>query len=69
MVTPEFSGAVWQTSSRSNGGGYDCVEVAVVPGRVGVRDSKDRSGPALALSPSAWRAFVGDLQRGEFGLG
>ncbi|MGH3754620.1 MAG: DUF397 domain-containing protein [Pseudonocardiaceae bacterium] len=66
--TPEFSAIAWRTSSRSNGE-RDCVEVAVVPGRVGVRDSKDRSGPALLVPPSAWRAFVGDLQRGELGVG
>lgn len=65
MGTSEFSGAVWHTSSRSNAN-RDCVEVAVVPGQVGVRDSKNRSGAALVLSPSGWRAFVEDLQRGEF---
>lgn len=68
MGTPEFSDCSWRTSSRSNGE-MECVEVAVVPGRVGVRDSKDRSGPALLVPPSTWRAFVGDLQRGEFGVG
>jgi hypothetical protein len=68
MSTPEFSCDMWRTSSRSNGA-RDCVEVAVVPGRVGVRDSKDRSGPALVLPPPAWRAFVGDLQLDGFDHG
>ncbi|MGH4002606.1 MAG: DUF397 domain-containing protein [Pseudonocardiaceae bacterium] len=68
MGTPEFSNSSWRTSSRSNGQ-MECVEVAVVPGRVGVRDSKDRSGTALLIPPSAWRAFVGDLQRGGFDHG
>lgn len=37
-----------------------CVEVADnLPGRVLVRDSKDRQGPALTFGPAAWRAFVG----------
>lgn len=67
MGTAEFSGAVWRTSSRSTAN-RDCVEVAVVPGHVGVRDSKNRSGAALVLSPSAWRTFVGDVQRGGFDL-
>jgi hypothetical protein len=68
MSIPKFSDVTWRTSGRSSGE-QACVEVAVVPGQVGVRDSKDRSGPALVFTPSAWRAFVGDLQRGEFDLG
>jgi hypothetical protein len=68
MSTPEVSGVAWRASTYSSGE-QACVEVAVVPGQVGVRDSKDRSGPALVFTPSAWRAFVGDLQRGEFDLG
>ncbi len=68
MGTPEFSATAWRTSSRSNGE-RDCVEVAVVPDRVGVRDSKDRPGPALVFAPSAWRAFVQDVQVGGFDHG
>jgi hypothetical protein len=68
MSPPDFSCAVWRTSSRSIPQ-RDCVEVAVVPGHVGVRDSKDRSGPALAFLPSAWRVFVGDVQRDGFDHG
>lgn len=30
-----------------------------VAGVVGVRDSKDPTGPALTFAPVAWRAFVG----------
>ncbi|GAA3759645.1 hypothetical protein GCM10022225_51410 [Plantactinospora mayteni] len=49
---------LWRTSTRSNGTG-SCVEVADnLPGRVLVRDSKDRQGPALTFGPVAWRAFV-----------
>lgn len=68
MSTPEPFGVAWRTSSRSNGQ-QACVEVAVVPGRVGVRDSKDRSGPALVFGPSAWRAFVGDVRHSGFDCG
>jgi hypothetical protein len=68
MSTPEFSCAVWRRSSRSNAT-RDCVEVAAVPGSVGVRDSKNRSGPALAFALSAWGAFVGDVQRDGFDHG
>lgn len=70
MGAPEFSdsSSSWRTSSRSNGA-MECVEVVIVPGRIGVRDSKDRSGPALVFGPSAWRAFVDDVQVGGFGHG
>lgn len=48
----------WRTSSRSDGAG-NCVEVADnLPGRVLVRDSKDRTGPTLTFGPAAWRSFV-----------
>ncbi|MGW5561522.1 DUF397 domain-containing protein [Micromonospora sp. NPDC003944] len=48
---------VWRTSTRSGGEG-DCVEVAGFADTVGVRDSKDRQGPVLTFTPSAWAAFV-----------
>ncbi|RKN48517.1 DUF397 domain-containing protein [Micromonospora endolithica] len=55
----DLTGAIWRKSTRSSGNQGDCVEVADnLPGVVGVRDSKDRRGPALAFDPVAWRAFV-----------
>ncbi|MEO3771873.1 DUF397 domain-containing protein [Micromonospora sp. B9E7] len=52
-----LSGTVWRTSTRS--GNSECVEVADnLPGVVGVRDSKDPTGPVLMFAPAAWRAFV-----------
>ncbi|MDG4788495.1 DUF397 domain-containing protein [Micromonospora sp. WMMD1102] len=56
----ELTGARWRRSSRSNGTGGNCVEVAGnLPGVVGVRDSKDPAGPVLRFDPYAWRVFVG----------
>lgn len=55
----ELTGARWRKSTRSNGSGGACVEVAAnLPGLVAVRDSKDPTGPALVFPPAAWRAFV-----------
>ncbi|MET9514156.1 DUF397 domain-containing protein [Streptomyces sp. NPDC002994] len=48
----------WRKSSYSGTQGDDCVEVATCPGTVHVRDSKDKSGPVLALPPHAWAAFL-----------
>jgi hypothetical protein len=49
----------WFKSSYSDSEGAECVEVALGPDRVRVRDSKDQDGPALAVTPTAWAAFVG----------
>lgn len=56
----------WRRSRRSgsgNGGGDNCVEVATVVGRVLVRDSKNPSGPVLAVSPADWRGFLAAVGR------
>jgi hypothetical protein len=59
-------GAVWRKSSRSNDQGL-CVEVAVNLGDVvGVRDSKDLTGPALVVTPAGWTAFVAALRSAPF---
>jgi len=54
---------VWRKPSRSGANGDNCVEVAVVPEGVLVRDSKDPAGPVLAVSPAEWRTFLTDLRR------
>lgn len=65
----DLTGAVWRKSTRSDNGGASCVEVAKnLPGVVGVRDSKDRSGPVLAFDPQTWADFIGAVKNGEFDL-
>ncbi|MFJ1652260.1 DUF397 domain-containing protein [Streptomyces sp. NPDC088337] len=54
MSTSELA---WFKSSYS-GGGDNCIEVALRPGAVLVRDSKDTDRQALAVSPGAWSAFT-----------
>lgn len=63
-MEPEFK------KSTKSGGGNHCVEVATnVPGRVLVRDSKDRSGPVLEFTREEWVAFLGGVDEGEFTIG
>ena len=56
--------AAWRKSSRSTDNGGNCVEVAGnLPGRVLVRDSKDRDGGTLTFSPTAWQSLVAHTGR------
>ncbi len=59
-----LDGCRWRKSSYSGNGGADCVEVGAPAeaDRVLVRDTKDRGGPVLRFSPSAWRRFAARLQ-------
>ncbi|MFI5716816.1 DUF397 domain-containing protein [Nocardia sp. NPDC051750] len=62
----DLSRASWFKSSRSQGGS-DCVEAAhLVGGHVGVRDSKNPTGPALVFTPGEWDAFLAGAKDGEF---
>lgn len=55
----DLNSAQWRKSTRSGASGGNCVEVADnLSGVVGVRDSKDPTGPVLVFGPVAWRAFV-----------
>jgi hypothetical protein len=54
--------AVWRKSSRSGENGGMCVQVARLPHVVAVRDSKNPDGPALLLTPEAWRRFTAQLK-------
>jgi hypothetical protein len=79
MPAPEPDRIVWHTSSNSNGGtacveigwrtssysngGDACVEVAPAPDAVLVRDSKNRTGPALEVPTRAWQAFLATVTR------
>ena len=39
-----------------------------LPGKVAVRDSKDREGPVLTVSGNAWSEFTDAIKHGEFDL-
>ena len=45
-----------------------CVEVAIEPGQVIVRDSKDTFGPRLTFTHAEWAAFLDGARAGQFDL-
>jgi hypothetical protein len=65
---PDLSDVHWR-KSRHSANEEGCVETAfLADGRVAVRDSKDRNGPALIYTPREWHAFLKGAKAGEFDL-
>lgn len=60
MSSEQHAGLHWFKSSHSSGEGGACVEVATNFGTVHIRDTKNRSGPQLAFTPTAWTGFITD---------
>ncbi|MEZ3177211.1 DUF397 domain-containing protein [Streptomyces pimonensis] len=57
--TGDASELAWFKSSYSDGpDGNSCVELALTPGTVHVRDSKSAAGPRLTFTPDTWARFV-----------
>ena len=48
----------WRKSTYSGANSGNCVEVATAARTVAVRDSKDPSGPRLAVPAASWSAFT-----------
>lgn len=57
------------TFSGENEDSNGCVEFAELPdGGVAIRDTKDRSQPALRYTAAEWTAFLAGVRAGEFDL-
>jgi hypothetical protein len=48
----------WFKSTYSGSDGGNCIEVAILPSTIHIRDSKTPTTPHLTVSPSAWAAFL-----------
>ncbi|TDC40027.1 DUF397 domain-containing protein [Micromonospora sp. KC213] len=57
---------VWRKSSRSLNENAQCVEVALTPHAVGIRDSRDPAGPALMVDAAGWTMFIGAIKHHGF---
>jgi hypothetical protein len=58
--------APWRRSSRSANGGGNCVEVALGPGEVRIRDSKSVEAIELVVDRESWSDFVDAVKAGDF---
>jgi hypothetical protein len=67
MADRDTSQPVFRKSTFSDAG-EGCVEAAISDASRLVRDSKDRTGPVLEFTPSAWAAFIDDIKQGKLDL-
>ncbi|WP_307822002.1 DUF397 domain-containing protein [Streptomyces coffeae] len=58
----------WFKSSYSNDSGGSCVEIADLTTQVGIRDSKDKHGPALLVPTASWSSFINMVRTESIGL-
>jgi Domain of unknown function (DUF397) len=62
------SSTVWRKSARSAGNGA-CVEIAQFPQcQVGVRDSKNTTGPVLVFESAAFQIFLRRAKNSDFDI-
>ena len=57
---------MWRKSSRSGSGGNECVEVAIGPTAVLIRDSKNPDDGVLRVTPRSWLDFLRGVKAGQF---
>jgi len=59
----------WRKSSYSGNGGGSCVEVGTgLPGKVAIRDTKNREGGMHIITTEAFAALLADVKSGRFDL-
>ncbi|TDC74679.1 DUF397 domain-containing protein [Actinomadura sp. 7K507] len=58
----DLSRVVWRKASLSKEDGSNCIELAGVPGRVAIRDSKDPNGPKLIIDHGDFQNFASVLK-------
>lgn len=64
-----MSEAIWRKSSRSTGGTEgQCVELAALDARIGVRDSKAPEDGRLTVGREALQGLIGRIKAGELDL-
>lgn len=59
-----FTEAVWRKSSYSGGDHGSCVELASMPGAVGIRDSKNPAAGHLQISKKGLAVLFREIKTG-----
>ncbi|SNR93447.1 DUF397 domain-containing protein [Actinomadura mexicana] len=61
MNTPESTRAHWRKSTHSGAHENECVEVAALDGRIGIRDSKNPTAGNLTLTRRHFTSLLAQL--------
>jgi hypothetical protein len=61
-MNPDLTHAIWRKSLRSGHDGGECVEIAALPCRIAVRDSKQPDRGVLTFGRTSWSIFVAALK-------
>jgi hypothetical protein len=64
----DLSGVRWRKSGHSGDNGGNCVELARLPGVIGIRDSKNPAAGHLAVTTADLGAIFGRIKAGELEL-
>lgn len=64
--SPAALAATLYRKSSYSGANNECVEIAELGPWVGVRDSKDPTGPTLCFAADDFAAFLTDVRNGSF---
>jgi hypothetical protein len=62
----DWTNAKFRKAETSSSGG--CVSVAYQDQLIGVRDTKNETGPVLEFTEHEWRCFLDGARSGEFDL-
>jgi hypothetical protein len=55
----------WRKATYSGDNGGECVEVASAYGRVMIRDTTNRDGITVSVTPAAWRRLLAAARHEE----
>jgi uncharacterized protein DUF397 len=59
---------VWRKSSHSGAQQGDCVELAKLPGTIGIRDSKNPAAGHLIMSAEAFGSLLTEIKAGHLAV-
>jgi uncharacterized protein DUF397 len=59
---------VWRKSSHSGAQQGDCVELAALPGVIGIRDSKNPEAGHLEVTGAAFGSLLNEIKAGRLAL-